>query len=208
MRQKAITYFIFLCILLVGCDLSKPIHPYSATDTQSYGSYGFQPTLTPIVGVVKIKALTTASPTFLPTSKDNSHTSSSLPMAITKPSGITSTLTPDALQNSKNLGIEEFVRFYYANINMRNYKLTWSFLTPKFINLANPPSEGGYQGYVDWWNTIDHVNVTEVDIITKDESSATIQVSAIYHYKKGITEKSILHFYLIFDSSRSTWLFD
>ena len=126
---------------------------------------------------------------------------------VTTSTSVPTTPTPDPMYVPPNMRPEEFISFYYDAINKRNYVLTWSLLTPGFISLTNPPSQGGYQGYVDWWNTVEHVDVTSVDIIEQSKNTATVGVRATYHYSNGITTQSHQRFDLSFDSTRDTWLF-
>jgi hypothetical protein len=177
---------------LTSCDLSQPLLPKLAPVTPSVESSESQPTLIPTFENYFTQVVSTDASVL------NLATPSDIPTALV--------LTATPIQNSSSP--EGFVRFYYSNINMRNYEFTWSLLTQNFISQANPPSQGGYQGYVKWWNTVDSVDVTEVDIIIQNKDSATIRISATYHYHNGATTQSQQRFYLIYDTSRSTWLFD
>jgi len=103
---------------------------------------------------------------------------------------------------------DEFIRFYYEAINNRQYELTWSLLSEAFKENVNGPQQGGYQGYVDWWNTVEKVEVTQITIIKSDLNSATLQVKADYYYKNGATTHSTRNFYVIYDKTSQSWLFD
>ncbi len=172
---------------LTSCDLSQPLLPKIATVTPSIDSSESQQILIPTSENYSTPVLSTDNPI----------------LKLVVPTEI-----PTATPLQTNSSPEEFVKYYYANINVRNYELTWSLLTPNFISQANPPSQGGYQGYIDWWNTVDRVDVTEVDIIAQDKDSATIRITATYQYHNGATTQSHQRFYLIYDTARNTWLFD
>jgi hypothetical protein len=102
----------------------------------------------------------------------------------------------------------EFIHFYFSNINARNYPLTWSLLSEDFINRMNSPAQGGYQGYVDYWNTARSVDIIEVVVESQNASSARVNVNMTVHYEDGRTITWYQHFSLIYEHARDTWLFD
>jgi serine/threonine-protein kinase len=104
--------------------------------------------------------------------------------------------------------VEQFIRTYYQAINSRNYENTWSLLSETFRASVNGPQNGGYQGYVDFWNSVDRVEVTEIKILEQSSQSAKASVVANYHYKNGATTTSQGNLDFIYDPSRNTWLFD
>lgn len=108
---------------------------------------------------------------------------------------------------SSPLTLEEFIRAYYEAINNRDYDYTWTLLSDEFQANAHGPSQGGYQGYVDFWNTVNEVEILEINIIQQNDSSATVFIRANYHYKAGYTTTSKSNFYFVFDKKRNTWLF-
>ena len=104
--------------------------------------------------------------------------------------------------------VEQFIRTYFQEINSRNYENTWSLLSDAFKASRNSPQNGGYQGYVDFWNTVDRVEILEIKILEQSSQSAEVFVVANYHYKNGVTTTGKQNFYLIYDFTRNTWLFD
>jgi serine/threonine-protein kinase len=115
----------------------------------------------------------------------------------------TNTIEPT---QSDSLG--QFIRTYYQAINSRNYETTWSLLSDAFRASAHSPQNGGYQGYVDFWNTVDRVEVLEIKILEQSSQSAEVFVVANYHYKNGVTTTSEGNHSFIYDFRRNTWLFD
>jgi hypothetical protein len=103
---------------------------------------------------------------------------------------------------------DQFVRYYFNNINISNYSLTWSLLTERFKSVVNGPSQGGYQGYVDFWNTVHSVTVQSVYVIGQIGDYAYIKVTALYHYNNGQLVTATVQYTLVYDRSRQTWLFD
>ncbi len=113
------------------------------------------------------------------------------------------TITP-----TQSNSLEQFIHTYYQAINDRNYAFTWSLLSDKFKANAHGTENGGYQGYVDFWNTVDRVEVLEINILEQNSQSAKVFVVANYHYKNGVTTTSKRNLYFIYDLTRNTWLFD
>ena len=104
--------------------------------------------------------------------------------------------------------VEQFIRTYFQEINSRNYENTWSLLSDAFKASRNSPQNGGYQGYVDFWNTMDRVEILEVNMLEQSSQSAEVFVVANYHYRNGVATTGEQNFYLIYDFTRNTWLFD
>ena len=104
--------------------------------------------------------------------------------------------------------VEQFIRTYFQAINSRNYENTWSLLSDTFKASRNSPQNGGYQGYVDFWNTVDRVEILEIKILEQSSQSAEVFVVANYHYKNGVTTTGEQNFDFIYDFTRNTWLFD
>ena len=133
---------------------------------------------------------------------------SSTPTAVATMPEPTSTpemmLTPD-LDLSDPV---EFINFYFGNINARNYPLTWSLLSSHFIDTMNSPAQGGYQGYVDYWNTARQVDILDVAVESQNGSSARVNVNMTVQYENEKTINWHQHFSLIYEHARNTWLFD
>jgi hypothetical protein len=104
--------------------------------------------------------------------------------------------------------VEQFIRTYFQEINNRNYEYTWSLLSEAFKTSRNSPQSGGYQGYVDFWNTVDRVETLEIQILEQSSQSAKALVVANYHYGNGATTTGTQDFYFTYDFTRNTWLFD
>jgi hypothetical protein len=102
----------------------------------------------------------------------------------------------------------EFINYYFKNINDRNYQMTWSLLSQNFINRMNSPAQGGYQGYVNFWNTVKQVDIIDVAIQSQNNNSAIVNVNMTIHYEDGSTASWHPQFSLVYDHSRNTWLFN
>jgi hypothetical protein len=166
-----------------------------------------EPTAISLTPTMLSPAPTMASPT--PTAALSKPTP-----ALSTPTAVPTMAEPTATQEvlvPPNLGLSDpvdFINFYFSNINARNYPLTWSLLSEKFINTMNNPAQGGYQGYVDYWNTARRVDILDVAIESQDGSSARVNVNMTVQYENGKTINWHQHFSLIYENARNTWLFD
>ena len=128
----------------------------------------------------------------------------------------TVTLTPTYIsQGSSGQGYvpvtqapTDFIRYYYAQINFGNYPLTWSLLDANFINRNNNASQGGYAGYVAFWDTVHEVIVQNVYVDSQSGYYAVVTVVSQYQWKSGLVTYSTDAFHLIYNTSRATWMFD
>lgn len=138
------------------------------------------------------------------------------PTLVTQQSAITATPVPtgtplvptNTIVLTPSNSVEQFIRTYFQEINSRNYENTWSLLSDAFKASTNSPQNGGYQGYMDFWNTVDRVEILEIKTLEQSSQSAEVFVAANYHYKNGVTTTGEQTFYFIYDFTRNTWLFD
>jgi hypothetical protein len=141
-------------------------------------------------------------------SKSTPTMGSSAPTAVAATAVPTSTTEVVVLPDLGLSNPVDFINFYFKNINDRNYQMTWSLLSQNFINIMNSPSQGGYQGYVDFWNTARQVEIIDIVIESQNDNSATVNVNMTVRYENGITTSGYQHFSLIYEKARNTWLFD
>jgi hypothetical protein len=129
----------------------------------------------------------------------------------------TATPVPTAVYQSSGGGVyyapvtedpAAFIRYYYGQINLGNYPLTWSLLDTNFINNNNGPATGGYTGYVDFWSTVHEVIVQSVYVDSQSGYYAVVTVTSMYKWVSGLITYSTDTFNLIYNSSRATWMFD
>lgn len=154
----------------------------------------------------RIGASSTSSPSqaaVTPTVETQQIAITATPIPTGTPFVPTNTIVP-----TQSNSLEQFIRTYYQAINSRNYENTWSLLSDAFRASSNSLQNGGYQGYVDFWNTVDHVEVLETKILEQSSQAAKVFVVANYHYKNGVTTTSERDFNFIYDFNRNTWLFD
>lgn len=98
----------------------------------------------------------------------------------------------------------EFVKQYYANINDRNYNLTWQQFAPK--RRANPKS---YNSYISWWNSVENTETDQIKIIEQNDRKAVVYVELNYFMKTGIIyKKRKSKIYLAWNGKYNNWLIE
>ncbi|MDX1377307.1 MAG: TIR domain-containing protein [Anaerolineales bacterium] len=143
--------------------------------------YIFPPTHTPPPPIT----LTTPPPTI---TRTPTHT----PIG---PGPIPTTITPSVTIPAHPI---DFIEFYYENINNQNYDLTWSLLSEQYKAERNPDGKGPY---MDFWNSVSFVEIYSLAYTEISNSAAIVIMDS------SITSTP-LNYYLVWDSSRNTWLFN
>ena len=119
----------------------------------------------------------------------------------------TVTTTPTSNPQTKetipaDLNPQTFMYFYFGNINARNYTLTWSLLTSRFQNKS-----GGYQAYLNFWNSVKQVVVKGAYYTCLDDL-CTVNVNLQIEYNNGKVTSDTFLYTLTRDYTRNTWMFD
>jgi hypothetical protein len=102
----------------------------------------------------------------------------------------------------------EFVRWYFASVwQVGNYQDLWdNYLTSAFKNRI---SSGGYADYVQWWTSVQRVDVTSVDVLRNDGAHAWVRVNVTFTMKDGrVISNQQYDYSLLYDAARQTWMFD
>ena len=102
---------------------------------------------------------------------------------------------------------DQFIYHYFYNINLRNYPYTWSLLSPSFIAKNNPPSDGGYWGYVDFWNSVSRVDVTYASVVSNSGLYADVSVGLKFTYDSGLVTNAYATYHLLWNYSLANWQF-
>ncbi|MEB3829894.1 protein kinase domain-containing protein [Phormidium sp. CCY1219] len=98
----------------------------------------------------------------------------------------------------------QFIRSYYENINDREYRRTWSMLSPEFQRTGSE----SYQEYVEWWDSIRQVRVRRVNQISTRDEVAIADVALTYNKRNGKQSEETLRMTLIWDEENRTWAID
>jgi len=131
---------------------------------------------------------------------------------ITIPAGHPNTKAPPLVPRSGTSaaaqGPDEFVRWYFTRVwTERDYQNLWdNYLTASFkTNVGS----GLFEDYVWWWNTVERVDINSVDVVQNDGNNALVRVHLTFHMKDGrLVENQVYDYDLLYDPSRSTWMFD
>ena len=123
-----------------------------------------------------------------------------LPSSTPSPSP---TVNPDLTATfPADLNPQSFIYSYFSNINARNYTFTWSLLTDSFQNRS-----GGYQAYLDFWNSVKQVVVKDAFYSCQGDLcfvNAILQIE----YTNGKVTTDTYPYTLRKDYTRNTWMFD
>lgn len=101
----------------------------------------------------------------------------------------------------------EFVRNYFSLLNNRQYQEAWAKLSNKYKENLDK-SGGGYNEYVSFWNTVDKVELSLIEIKSQSNSEVYVYTEILYYYKEGYTTTGHTTYKLVKDSSKTSWLFD
>jgi hypothetical protein len=121
-------------------------------------------------------------------------------LATPIPTPVPPTLTPPASP-------ADFIYYYFNNLNLRNYWLTWSLLSPSFIANNNSPAQGGYAGYVDFWDSVTRVDITFVTVNSNSGGYSDVTVGLVYNYRSGLITTGSPVYHLLYNYTLGTWQF-
>jgi len=126
------------------------------------------------------------------------------------PAPATQAPQPSVAQSSTSP--DQTVWNYYSYINKRRYDITWAMLSNHFKdkwNCCTPDGKYDYKKYVEWWDSVAHVDIGVVRTRTQSDSTATVYAELHYRLNDGRyildTEPYIL---LVVDPISGGWLFD
>jgi hypothetical protein len=106
--------------------------------------------------------------------------------------------------SSSDLG--EFVRDYFARISSGDYGAAWGMLSDRFKDNYNST---GYGPYVDWWSTVDNVDVLSIGVTSQDSQQASMQVELSTLFKNGdVDPYDLMSFTLVHSASTEDWIID
>jgi hypothetical protein len=123
----------------------------------------------------------------------------------TRAPGVTSTSPERVSTPTLSSGAEDFVRQYFQLIEQRAYSQTWAMLSAHYRQQHNPT---GFQPYVDFWNTIQSVEIVTVQPQQQDSQSARLLVQLAFHFTDGKNSAQAITFSLVADAPSGSWLID
>ncbi len=210
--MKTMVFLLFASLLvLTGCSFSvpttPPVQPASLLQTAVALTLTAEATNGTAPSEISQPAVETETPTPTPLPTDTVSPTIELPSVT--PATATATPQPAApaapVYPAPAQSPSQFIRYYFGNINVSNYPLTWSLLTSRF-QLTNNPD--GYAGYVNFWNTVHSVTIEGISVLSQSGGYASVNVRALYHYTNDLLNDTLITYNLIYDYNRRTWLFD
>jgi hypothetical protein len=123
----------------------------------------------------------------------------------TQAPGVAATLPAQALTSTLSPAAEDFIREYFQLIGQRAYTQTWAMLSTHYRQLHNPT---GYQPYVDFWNTVQSVDVVTIQPVTQNQQSARLLVQLAFYFTNGKPSIQVITFNLVADTASDSWLID
>jgi hypothetical protein len=133
----------------------------------------------------------------------STQTNGMLPTSLSTNSSSQSAVTPSVRQPPT-----QFIQDYYELISNKQYETAFSLLSNDFKERNHNSDSGGFQGYVDWWNSIDVVEVWSVRTDYEEGKSAKVIATIHYEPNSSSNYEDEVYFQLIYDSARNSWLID
>ncbi len=100
----------------------------------------------------------------------------------------------------------ETVRFYYEQVQAKNFDLTFTFLTPNFLLSEGTSNQEEYEA---WWNRVASTEVGDAVLVSQNGNIACVYVPLTYTLVDGtIVWDDEPYIVLEFDPVRNLWLFD
>jgi len=119
----------------------------------------------------------------------------------------TPTFTPWPREQYQNP--EQFIRDYYTLVDEREYNKAWNLLSDGFQdNCCNLYGSDPFNTYVNWWNSVESVEVLSAYIQEWDANPIPVVVTLRYHHESDYTTEDSHVFYLIADEVLNTLLID
>lgn len=100
------------------------------------------------------------------------------------------------------------VRTYYQLVDQHRYDVTWAMLSGHFKDKFNCCLPNyNYAEYVDWWNSVDQIELADVHTVQQSGSQAAVYMELHYHMKAGGVSTDRAYIHLVYDPTVG-WRFD
>jgi len=125
------------------------------------------------------------------------------PEAVTKEkiANFNNTNTVNNLNNNRqNPG--DFIYEHYQLLNNRDYETTWNNLSSNFQGISQ-----GYNSYIQWWNSVNNINILNIQVINNNNSDALVKAQLVYSLSNGkkMTDRKN-NIYLLWNNDQQKWL--
>lgn len=126
------------------------------------------------------------------------------------PIGGSTQIVPTIDSSAPRPAPHDAVRNYYTWVGEKRYDLTWPLLSDTFkqkFNCCTPNYD--FAGYMQWWESVDHVEFGRVETVSQTGDRATVFVELIYVMKAGTrSDDGQSYIDLVYDGATGQWLFD
>jgi len=137
-----------------------------------------------------------------PSSSTKPSVAPSTPVVSPQPSVVPAPVASLQLSMATRQSPEQFVQDQYSIINNHQYQAAWSRLSTRFQNNQN------YSSYVNWWNTVEQVDVQSVQRVNSNDESATVYIKLKYYLKNGKVSSESRRILLLWNAETSSWIID
>jgi len=128
------------------------------------------------------------------------------PTPTRTPTAVPPTSTPVVTSDQLEDPVE-FFKSYISLLNNRQYEEAWDKLSPKFQAAMLRNGGGGYDEYVAYWDSVEHLDIALIEIRSLSNSEVLLYTEIKYQYKAGYTATGHTTYKLVRDSSNNSWLF-
>jgi serine/threonine protein kinase, bacterial len=143
-----------------------------------------------------------------PTNRDNKNTARSPsnnpnPPISSSPSNSSKRSTPVSNQNRS--APDAAIIDHYRLIQNKQLDPAWNNLSSNFKS----SNTEGFQEYQKWWNSVNNINMSDVQTLDKSSSRAVVKANISYQLADGrIINDDKKYMYLIWDEASAKWLID
>jgi hypothetical protein len=133
----------------------------------------------------------------------------SIPASPTPTTSIPATPTPatpippNPAVPSSRLDPKDFIAEHYDLVNRGEYDRSWNQLSRQF-RTKKTSLEAGYREYLEWWNTVDRVDILNTRNLGISNNCNVVEVQLVYNLKTGKTASKRLRFSLT--KNNGSWL--
>jgi hypothetical protein len=209
---KKIVGLMTILVFLSACSLIAPATPStgqletSVFQTLTAMPSQIPPTKTP-TAVLPTATVIVFTPTVsLPTPTATLATNTPVPTASPYPTAVVQ--LPPAVPGYSQLYPDQFIYYYFYNINQRNYEITWTLLTDSFKYANNSSGLGGFLGYANFWDSVQRVDIFGVTVTSQSGNYAVVSVNMRYTYKNGSVISNLQTYNLVYNAGKSSWMFN
>ena len=101
---------------------------------------------------------------------------------------------------------EDTIRSYYDTLNGDRYRTAWGMLSKSLQNNSDLHPDG-FSDYSQWWDSVDFVEVAQIEPIEVERNDARVRTQLNYHMKTGNISPLSLEIQLVWDDKHERWLY-